>query len=115
MSEEGKPSMRTRRTMWLALLAAAVLGSGSALAVSDGQYDPEQQDCSDSAANSDSPDSVEPDCRSVMFKISDRSHTYVSIGVPQTPDGEFANAAVLCLDLGTGTKNCARVDRQGVH
>src|SRR5436305_1121014 len=36
--EEGSPSMRARKMVWLGVLAAGVLGSGSALAVSDGGY-----------------------------------------------------------------------------
>jgi hypothetical protein len=106
--------MRTRRNLWIALLAAGVFGSGSALAVSDGQYDPAEQGCSDFAANSDRPEYTEPDCRTLIFKVSDRSHTYVSVGIPQTPSGTFANALELCIDLGTGTKNCAIIDRSGI-
>ena len=106
--------MRTRRTAWLALLAAAVLGSGSALGVSDGHYDPAEQGCSGHAANSDSPGYTEEDCRALVFKVSKGSHTYFSVGMPQTPSGTNPNAVVLCIDLGTGTKECARFDRKGV-
>ncbi|MDX6285043.1 MAG: hypothetical protein QOG53_528 [Frankiales bacterium] len=105
--------MRARKSVWLGLIAAGVLSTGSAMAVSSGGYDPEQQGCTKAADNTDRGDQAEPDCRSLMFKVSDKSHTYVSVGIPQTPEGTSANAVVLCLDLGTGKNNCARVDKKG--
>jgi hypothetical protein len=100
--------------VWIALLAAAALGWGSsALAVSDGDYDYKQQGCSAQANNSDKGDRVEKDCRTLMLKFSDRKHTYFSVSIPQTPNGQSANALIFCIDPGQGTNNCARVDKKG--
>jgi hypothetical protein len=105
--------MRARKSVWIALIAAGVLGSGSAMAVSSGGYDSKEQGCSKAADNSDNGGHVEKNCRTLVFKVKDRSHTYVSVGIPQTPSGTSANAVILCLDLGGGKNNCARVDKKG--
>jgi hypothetical protein len=83
--------------------------------VSDGNYDYSKQGCSGHANNADSPQRTESECRSIAVIVSDGTHEYVTIGVPQTPDGQSANALEVCLDFGSGTRNCALFDQQGVH
>ena len=107
--------MHVRKSIWIALLAAGVLGSGSAIAVSDGGYDPKRQGCTPGAEGSDRPDYTEENCRAFVFKVNDRSHTYFSVGIPQEPDGTSPNTLIVCVDPGQGTKNCASVDRAGFH
>jgi hypothetical protein len=99
---------------WIGLLAAGVLGTGSAWAVSDGNYDDSKQGCSGAAFNSNAPDRTEPNCRAFVFKIYDGTgHEYLSVGVPETPDGTSANTVIACLDFGTGTKQCTQFNRSG--
>src|SRR5919204_3263163 len=96
-----------------ALLAS--LPAVQAAAVSDGNYDYSKQGCSGHANNADTPQRTEEGCHSIAVILADGSHQYATIGVPQTPDGESANALEVCLDFGTGTVQCARFDRNGVH
>lgn len=103
-----------RKAVWLGLLAAGVLGTGSAWAVSDGNYDDSKQGCSDDAFNSEPGTTAETGCRALVFKIYDGSgHEYFSVGIPQTPDGKPPSALIACVDMGTGTKQCARVGKGG--
>jgi hypothetical protein len=103
-----------RKTAWLGVLAAGVLGSGTALAVSDGGYNNSEQGCSGGAFNSDAPDRAEQGCRSLVFKIVDGTgHVYFSVGIPETPDGTSANKLVACLDPGAGTKSCVHISKAG--
>jgi hypothetical protein len=101
---------------WLGLLAAGVLGTGSAWAVSDGGYSNEKNGCGGGAFNSDSQDRAKSGCRSLVFKIYDGSgHEYFSVGIPETPDGTSANAVIACIDLGTGTKQCLQIRQSGIN
>jgi hypothetical protein len=93
----------------LATLAVATL---PAMAVSSGGYDSAKQGCSKSADDSYHPKYTEKGCDAATLQISDATHRYVLVGVPQTPDGTTANAVVVCIDL-TGTAKCARVDHSG--
>ena len=108
--------MRARTSIWLALLAAGVLSTGSALAVSDGNYDPAEMGCSGEAEQYDQ-NRVEKGCHAIMFKVSDKSHTYFSVGSPQMAEdtNPHDRALVVCIDVGTGKKHCAYVDRKGFH
>jgi hypothetical protein len=101
---------------WIGLLAAGVLGTGSAYAVSDGDYNNKDNGCSGGAFNANDPDRAEEDCRSLVFKLVDASgHEYFSVGIPETPDGESADELIACFDLGTGKKQCAHVGKGGTH
>jgi hypothetical protein len=109
--------MRARKAVWLALVAAATFGTGSAWAVSGGDYDPGKQGCTANADNSDQPDRAETGCNSLMFSLSDAvgGHTYLSVGLPQVKNhGNPFQAIDVCLDLGTGTKSCSRISKTGV-
>lgn len=74
---------------------AFIVGTaGAAMAVSDGNYDFHKQHCSDAAANSDSPQTTEPDCRTVDASLwtgangaYDKDNELGSVGLQQTPDG----------------------------
>jgi len=106
--------MRTRKAVWLALVAVAMLGSGSAFAVSSGGYSSAKQGCSGRADNEESPKRVEKSCRNLVFSISDAKHTYFSVGSPQVADGSSpVEALIACLDMGTGTKQCVKFTRNG--
>ncbi len=100
------------RRLLLPVAALLVATSIPALAVSDGNYDPAKQGCSSGADDSNRPDYTEEHCYSATLHLSDASHRYVLVGVPQTPDGTSANAVELCLDF-TGTASCVRVDENG--
>jgi hypothetical protein len=50
--------MRSRRTVWLAVVAITVLGTAPAVAVSGGDYHPHKQGCKGNADNSDAPTRV---------------------------------------------------------
>src|SRR4051794_13425255 len=106
--------MRVRTMAWIGLLAAGVLGSGSALAVSDGDYNNKDNGCSGGAFNANDAGRAEKGCKSLVFKIVDGSgHEYFSVGIPETPDGTSARALNACFDLGTGTRQCMHVGRGG--
>ncbi|MFL6239664.1 MAG: hypothetical protein ACJ735_09285 [Actinomycetes bacterium] len=98
--------MRARKVVWLGLLAAGVLGTGTALAVSDGNYTNARNNCSGGAFNSDSPDRAEAGCNALVFKVTDGRHNYVYVGVPETADGHRQNTVNACVDLGTGHRYC---------
>lgn len=106
--------LRTRPRMIVipSLLAAIAAASVPAVAVSGGGYDPAKQGCSPNADDSDHPQYTEDGCYAATLQIAGAKHTYVLVGVPQTPDGTSANAVVVCLDF-TGTAKCARVDKDG--
>ncbi len=106
--------MRTMNLRMLVPITAAgvVAAMLPAYAVSDGGYDWSKQGCRSNADNSDHPRRVEAHCYSVTVTISDATHRYLVVGVPQTADGTPANAVELCLDL-TGTPQCAHVDKNG--
>ena len=105
--------MTVRRSVLLpTVLAVLTAAAVPALAVSDGNYDPSKQGCSAHADDSDNPSYTEEGCYSATLQISGKSHRYVLVGVPQTPDGTSANAVEVCLDF-TGTAKCARFDENG--
>src|SRR5206468_1348843 len=83
-------------------------------AVSDGNYDNATQGCTGGAFNSDTPDSTEPHCYAATGQISDGTHNYVTVGIPMTADGQSPSSLELCIDLGTGTRQCALLDQSGV-
>jgi hypothetical protein len=113
MSVKGT-QMRARKTVWLAVTAAVVLGAGSASAVSSGGYDSKRQGCTANADNSNAPKRAEKNCRSLIFSLSDAKHTYFSVGIPQVADGETpVQAIVACIDLGTGSKQCIKLTKDG--
>jgi len=105
--------MRARKLIWVGLLAAGVLGTGSAWAVSDGGYTNSRNGCTGDAYNSDAPDRAEPGCQTFVFKITDGKHNDVWVGIPETADGKRANSATVCIDLGTGRQQCTRFDKHG--
>lgn len=97
-------------TVAIASFAPAI----QAHAVSDGNYDNDRQGCTGNAFNSDVPDRTEPHCYIATVRITDGSHDYVTVGIPMTKDGEPPNALELCIDLGTGTRNCGLLSQEGV-
>src|SRR5436305_3492636 len=108
--------MRARKMAWVGLLAAGVLGTGSAYAVSDGDYNNKDNGCSGGAYNSNDPSHTEKNCRSLVFKIVDGSgHEYFSVGIPQTPEGQRANELIACIDVGLGNKQCINVGKGGTR
>ena len=104
--------LRTRVVLLPTLLATIAAATVPAIAVSSGGYDPAKQGCTPTADDSYQAKRAESGCYSMTFQISGKTHRYVLVGVPQTPDGTNANAVVLCLDF-TGTAKCARVDNKG--
>jgi hypothetical protein len=106
--------MRVRKMVWIGVLAAGVLGTGSAWAVSSGGYSNAEQSCTGDAFNSNAPDRAENGCYALVFKIMDGTgHEYVSVGIPETPDGTRANTVLACLDPGRGTKQCMAFNPSG--
>ncbi len=87
--------IRTRR-----IAAAAAAGvftltfAGAAFAVSDGNYNPEDQRCSGQAEDTVNGDVAEPDCQTVTLYVSDgrgAGHELARVGVMQTPEGQFGH------------------------
>src|SRR4051812_35415807 len=108
--------MRARKMVWIALFAAGVLGTGSAWAVSDGNYNDQKQGCSDDAFNTEPGTTAEPGCYGLVYKIFDGSgHEYFSVGIPETPEHTSANALIACLDFGTGKKQCWYFSQNNSH
>jgi hypothetical protein len=105
-------NLTLRRSLLPLVLAVVAVTAQQSWAVSDGNYDPAQQGCSPNADDSFHPAYTEAGCYSATVHLSDATHRYVSVGVPQTPDGTAANAVEVCLDL-TGTQKCARFDQGG--
>jgi len=70
-------------------VAVVSLYSASALAVSDGNYDPALQHCTGGAERSDEPSHVEPHCHSSTLVILDgNGHEYFGIGTQQMAEGQ---------------------------
>lgn len=102
-----------KRHVLAPLAAAAVLAAAiPAFAVSDGGYDYKKNGCTANAENSNKPNRAEKGCYSIVVAVSDGTHRYVTVGVPQTKDGTNGNAVEICLDF-TGTPTCAHVDKSG--
>jgi hypothetical protein len=52
----------------------------------------------------------------LVFKVLDGSgHEYVSIGIPETPNGTSANEVFACIDPGAGTKQCMHFTKKGFN
>src|SRR5204862_4651983 len=65
------------------------LHAASALAISDGNYDPALQHCTGGAERSDEPGLVEPHCHSSTLMIVDgNGHEYFGIGTQQMAEGQ---------------------------
>lgn len=110
--------MRRRLLLPLAVASAATIAL-PAYAVSSGGYSPAKQGCTTNAENSDAPNRVEPHCYTVAVEISDGTHRYVTVGVPQTASHSESDALdpqwyalEICLDF-TGTPQCAHIDQNG--
>jgi hypothetical protein len=93
---------------------AALVPAVQAQAVSDGDYNNEKQGCTGNAFNSDAPDRTEPHCYIATWQISDGTHNYVTVGIPMTKDGDNPSSLELCIDLGSGTRQCALLDQNGI-
>ncbi|HVU73733.1 MAG TPA: hypothetical protein VHE83_12290 [Mycobacteriales bacterium] len=107
--------MTMRRPQVLSFLAATMLVTAPvAYAVSDGDYSSAKQGCTGNADNSDHPTRSEDGCYALTVWVADRTHRFVQVGVPQTPDGTSAHAVDLCIDV-TGTMKCVRVDKSGSY
>jgi hypothetical protein len=98
----------------LAVLAVSGMVSGSALAVSDGNYDYRKNGCSSHAHNSDKPKYTETHCHFTTVIVYDGSgHQYFGIGLLQTPDGTTAHGGEYWFDAGTGTRYIQPFDVKG--
>ncbi|MFN2543821.1 MAG: hypothetical protein ABR600_04505 [Actinomycetota bacterium] len=93
---------------------AALVPVTNSQAVSDGDYDNTTQGCTGNAFNSDQPDRTEAHCYITAVRITDGTHDYVTIGIPMTKDGEGPSSLEVCIDLGSGTRNCALLSQDGV-
>jgi hypothetical protein len=86
--------MLGKRLLVGALAGAFVVGTaGAAMAVSDGNYDFNKQHCDADSANSDSPERVDPGCRTLSADVYtgrdyERDNEVASGGILQAPDGE---------------------------
>ena len=107
------PWRRFALTISVAALTALV-PAVQAQAVSDGDYNNQKQGCTGNAFNSNDPKRTEPHCYIATWQISDGTHNYVTVGIPETADGTNPNALEVCLDLGSGTRQCALFDQKGV-
>src|ERR1044071_4191237 len=98
--------------MWLVTFAAF----GNSFAVSDGHYRPDRNHCTTTDDNSDAPKYVNPDCKSLIFTLSDGTgHECCGAGARQTPDGTFANTIDFWVDPGQGQMATWYVDSKGLH
>ena len=89
---------------------------GTSHAVSDGHYRPDRNHCTTADDNSDNAKYVNPDCKSLIFTISDGTgHEYIGAGTRQTPDGTFANTMDFWVDPGQGQMTTWYVDSSGLH
>jgi hypothetical protein len=91
-------------------------GVGNSFAVSDGHYRPERNHCTNSDDNSETPKYVNPDCKSLIYTLSDGTgHEYFGAGARQTPDGTYANTIDFWVDPGQGQMATWYVDSSGLH
>src|SRR5439155_19221124 len=104
----------SRLAVLVAAALAAVLPTVQAHAVSDGDYNNKKQGCSGNAFNSNEPKRTEPHCYITTVQLSDGTHNYVTVGIPETADGNPPRALELCVDFGSG-RNCALFSRSGVR
>ena len=105
--------IRTRFVTLTVAALAALLPSVQAHAVSDGNYNNAKQGCTGNAFNSNDPSRTEPHCYMATVQISDATHNYVTVGIPETADGQNPSSLELCLDLGQG-RQCALFSQDGV-
>jgi hypothetical protein len=103
----------TRLLMLTTALLTALAPTVTARAVSDGDYNNARQGCTGDAFNSNEPNRTEPHCYMVTAQISDGTHNYLTVGVPETADGHNPSSIELCLDLGQG-RDCALFSKKGV-
>jgi hypothetical protein len=97
----------------VATSVATLLPAVQAHAVSDGNHNNKKQGCTGDAFNSNEPNRTERHCYMATVKLSDGTHNYVTVGIPETKDGESPNALEVCLDLGQG-RQCALFSQKGV-
>jgi len=91
-------------------------GFGNSFAVSDGHYRPDRNHCTNADDNSDTPKYVNPDCKSLIYTLSDGTgHEYFGAGARQTPDGTYANTIDFWFDPGQGQMATWYVDSAGLH
>jgi hypothetical protein len=91
-------------------------GIGNSFAVSDGHYSPSRNHCTGSDNNAEKPKYVNPDCKSLIYTLSDGTgHEYFGAGARQTPDGTFANTIDFWVDPGQGQMATWYVDQGGLH
>jgi hypothetical protein len=93
---------------------AALVPAAQAGAVSDGNYDNKKQGCTGNAFNSSQPKRAEAHCYIATVQLADGTHNYVTVGFPMTKDNTPPNALEVCIDLGSGTRQCALFDQKGV-
>src|SRR5437773_5148883 len=92
----------------------ALVPTIQAHAGSDGDYNNKKQGCTGDAFNSNEPKRAEPHCYITTVQLSDGTHNYVTVGIPETANNQNANALEVCIDLGSGTRNCGLFDQSGV-
>src|SRR5947208_5234217 len=105
-----------KRLIMLTAAAAltALVPTIQAHAVSDGDYNNKKQGCTGDAFNSNAPKRTEPHCYITTVQLSDGTHNYVTVGIPMTRDGDPPNALEVCVDFGSGTRQCGLFDQDGV-
>src|SRR5438132_4509249 len=104
--------MRRLAPICAALAVVMLATAGIAAAVSDGNYDPSRQHCSNDANNYTNPTYAQPGCRNFIVGVSDGSgHEWASLGTDQTPDGTTVNQVQPATDTNGSPADFA----QGVH
>jgi hypothetical protein len=97
-----------RRLLAMAAATTILLGAaGTALAVSDGNYDYHEQGCTGNANNSDSASTTEPGCHTMAGNVYAGGVRLFGAGVQQQPDGENPGPEDLS---GTGPDQSASPD-----
>ena len=85
----GRGGVRRAALFVLGSAATIGLGTATAFAVSDGNYDPERQHCSPGANDTVNGDTAEEGCKSAIVVVGDGSgHEYAGFGTDQTAEGE---------------------------
>jgi hypothetical protein len=105
-----------RRALVGLVCLATFAGIGNSFAVSDGHYRYSRNHCTGSDNNSDNPNYVNPNCKSLIFTLSDGTgHEYFGAGARQTPNGTYANTIDFWVDPGQGQMATWYVDSKGLH
>lgn len=82
--------MKARLLALAALVALMLAVGGTAVAVSDGNYDPEEQHCTGAANSHDHEDEVEEGCTNFIIHVGDTDgDEYGSVGLQQQPEGSM--------------------------